>query len=605
MNEENNNVETPQEQQPNPFFNHTKKQDDTTPEEQTPLNEPKFINNKPNNNAQLPINESLGRKNNVPLPTPNNSNNNEQNNNNNNDTKDNKENKDNKDNKTSQDKNDKKPIEDKNKNNDKDKQKTSSIGQKISNGIKNTNQRVGNSIKNNQNLSNDDNPESQEEQQQISNIKNSVGNATKKVGKTLLKIFMMLPLTVKLLILIFVLVLFLILFLFMILGGGSGVDYEDESIYNITVSDGETSLTVGNFIKSVIAKNYYTEDDDFLAAFTIYASSIIYSNYDEDEPFPKEEYFNEFEYDVDFEPPLVCQYLFEENFTTESSEDAPESEKDNEDFDICIDGLRAREIKFPIDDYDELTEEDIIDRYRYLTVIDQYLGNYIEEPGEDLTKALADKMIELANQGKTYEEILAAIENVETTDIEIGRLENAGGGVIGGSSGVVQGVRDTAPGPGNPFYPLKKKWNFQCVWYASNRAKEILTTNGRADKVPFIDEVHGNGDDWNPTNNAVLRTQFANDPTCTNFKAGSIISWEGKGANAEFGHVAIVEKVEIENGLIYISEGWNNNGGGYASEIDEDWKHFEFRYRAMSIENAKNNYGTSNGKCLGLTYLLD
>ncbi len=451
-------------------------------------------------------------------------------------------------------------------------------------------------------------------------VANQIKDTAVKVGKGIYNFFMLLPLSVKIALAVALVVLVLILIIFIVFTGqtASIPDYESEGMCTVTIKDGNLNLTVEDFVKGVIAKSYYDADEDLIASLTIYISSNIYSNLGgRKETIIYQDEFEDLSYEEDYKPPEECKYLFddeakeeeeENNQTEQDPEDETEIDKDSTNkkkLRQCRNVLQKKNIKLLNNvSYNKATEEDIKERYEFIKTVEKYLFMYIEDP-DHISKTLIKNLESNAAAGKNYEEIIKDQEMKQHVDI--GKITHCvSSGSISGSSGAVSGVRSVRPVEGDIYYPLDIRCNFQCVWYAANRAVEILSTNGGSlTKINAIKRANGNGQDWNPTTNMYLRNNFANDPTCTNFKAGSIIAWKGTGKNAAYGHVAIVEAVDLANNKVFISEGWNGCGGGDASCDESRWSCLGFKASWYDIPTIVQKFPGSNGRCLGLTYLLD
>lgn len=560
MDEQNN-------REPNPFFNHTAEQaSELSNNQNNAIQTNNQINSGNNNNGMATANNSIipnnKQKQNHPAGKDN--------------TK-----------KSDGEKNNDKKDKPAGKEENSSKKPTLNVKDKVASAAKNTVKGIGNTAKNaaNNTLNNiaGEDGEKSSEDQEISNLVNKTkdvaAKTTKLIGKGLKKLFMLLPLPAKIAIictLLLIIIIILILFLFI---GSSGVDYESEAIKNVKLVDGDIEYTIVDYVSSVIKENNGSNtDEDYIAAVTIYIASNVYVNYDEMETFSISENFGDIKYDKTYVPlPVSCR-----NVIDTGTDDV-----------VDDDQLSQCQADFTFNT--SASEDEIVEYYENTKVVEKFANLYIEDPTL-IDDALLKRIKDLSDEGKTYQEIINIIEEM---DIEIYTL-----GIPGGTSGLVNGVREQRPEPGNPYYPLQTYWNFQCVWYARYRAIEILSTNGGSqEKINAIMNTQGNGKNWG-SSNPTLSANFKTDPTCTNFRAGSIIAWDATDSNS-FGHVGIIEKVDAENGLVYISEGWNSAGGGHASATDTDWSHFHFEYKALSMETAKDRKGYGGGVCTGLTYLLD
>lgn len=162
-------------------------------------------------------------------------------------------------------------------------------------------------------------------------------------------------------------------------------------------------------------------------------------------------------------------------------------------------------------------------------------------------------------------------------------------------------ILEIAPGvQGNYAIGLR----YECVTYAKMRAIEILDNNTvlteeqRKKAINDVGYAQGNGWQWTAQDNPGLK-KFNSDSSCTNFKAGSIIAYNGNGASCtetingklvthKCGHVAIIESVDLEKGTYTISDSWSGLKGA-------------FRKLTLNI----NDKNTTFGGCRGITYLLE
>lgn len=568
--------------EPNPFFNHTAEQASEMSNNQNNANQ---TNNSMNNNHTNNEVPNLNKKN--ALPGSNNLPGNK--NNKPGEKKDDNSSNDKKNDDSNSDKD--KPASKEEKSSDKKPQ--ANIKDKAKNVAKNTVKNAGNKTKNavNNTLNNvaGEDGEKSEEDQALSSTLNTAKNAAAKtgklIGKGLKKLFMLLPLSVKIIVICSIVGIILLAIIIGILVGNSGVDYESEAINNVRLVNGNQSFTIAEYVKAVVYSNYKDADEDYIAAVTIYIASNVYDNYEEKEEYSISENFSGIAYDPNYPKlPDSCKYIFntESNYV-EETDSSETSDDEKTPLEQCQEDLGT-------DDSEEKIRKD----YNH-ELVDKYMKYYIETP-DPFNSAMLSKIKTLSDSGKSYEEI---IRTIEERNVEIQTLS---GGGVSGTSGVVKGVREVAPEPGNTYFPLGSgRCNFQCVWYAANRAIEILSTNGGSqEKINAIKNTHGDGRQWNTSSSSTLKA-FNSDPTCSNFKPGSIISWGGT-TNNSYGHVAIIEKVDLANGLVYISEGWNTYKKGDSPCGDTDWSHRGFKYSAYSMSSIKA--GTDR-KCLGLTYLLD
>lgn len=148
----------------------------------------------------------------------------------------------------------------------------------------------------------------------------------------------------------------------------------------------------------------------------------------------------------------------------------------------------------------------------------------------------------------------------------------------------------------------------QCVWYAQRRALEIMNTveideDDRQKAIKALMNTSGNGRDW--WNNPSL-TMFGSSTDYTKPKVGSIIVWRYTPQNIsnhggyDYGHVAIVEAVDYENGTMTVSDGWKPNWSQ-----PNVLSSAAFGFRTVPFEWALN-YGNPNSYIfMGYVYLLD
>lgn len=133
-------------------------------------------------------------------------------------------------------------------------------------------------------------------------------------------------------------------------------------------------------------------------------------------------------------------------------------------------------------------------------------------------------------------------------------------------------IRTTAPTPAEWYKatwyknPSSPGLVGECVWYAKNRAKEIiyeLYSNGSlTDKQykSFINRINnsrGNGVSYNPTDKN--KSQYPGSTDINAAKSGSFIGMSSyfSPKGKKYGHVAIIESV-TENEVI-VTEGWSKN----------------------------------------------
>lgn len=237
-----------------------------------------------------------------------------------------------------------------------------------------------------------------------------------------------------------------------------------------------------------------------------------------------------------------------------------------------------------------------------VTISDKYLGRAAGGHGRGMSQIAAADM---ADQGIGYEEILKFFYS---EGVQISNLTSVGS-IISGSK-----YSSTAPLhssvselQGNPFYPNVGKLTGQCVWYARNRAQEILyysnmPTDLKNRAISSIKSTTGNGEAWYRAPDGSL---FMKSPDVTQPRAGAIVSWSGgvSGCTPRCGHVAIVESVNAD-GTITLSEGWKtkeNNGWESSS-----WSTVHYRTFTVNLEYIKY-HENSNGDPYyfnGYVYLL-
>ena len=212
----------------------------------------------------------------------------------------------------------------------------------------------------------------------------------------------------------------------------------------------------------------------------------------------------------------------------------------------------------------------------------------------------------LQTLGYTYDEILS-------TFYEDSTLKTLGNSV---TSGIPNNVNDLK----NRYY-----FNFdkniyqgntlfgQCVWYAKHRAMEILASTdielGKKNiLIESIKNTPGHGKDWynNPDG-----TLFKKSPNINDAKAGSIISWNYcKNYGSEYacyGHVAIVEKVEVDssgNITVTITEGYRTQGENGFYVTSDLWSVVNVQQKKMSLYQILHRYDKySGGRFNGYVYL--
>ncbi len=238
-----------------------------------------------------------------------------------------------------------------------------------------------------------------------------------------------------------------------------------------------------------------------------------------------------------------------------------------------------------------------------VTITDEYLGRVAGGHGNGMSQIAAADM---AFSGKNYREILdffysdgVTISNLTVTS--------------GSASGMIQGTRYTSTAPlhsnatdliNSGFYPNIGHLTGQCVWYAKNRAQEILYYSNMPDDlkqraINSIKSTLGNGEAWyrSPDGTIFAKSQDVNQP-----RAGAIVSWSG-GLNAcspACGHVAIIESVNAD-GTVTISEGWKSGSWNSSS-----WSTVGYQTVTRSIDYIKRHTNNSGDVYTfnGYVYLL-
>ncbi len=238
-----------------------------------------------------------------------------------------------------------------------------------------------------------------------------------------------------------------------------------------------------------------------------------------------------------------------------------------------------------------------------VTITDEYLEFAHGGHGNGMSQVAAAYM---AFSGKNYREILdffysdgVTISNLTVTS--------------GSASGMIQGTRYTSTAPlhsnatdliNSGFYPNIGHLTGQCVWYAKNRAQEILYYSNMPDDlkqraINSIKSTLGNGEAWyrSPDGTIFAKSQDVNQP-----RAGAIVSWSG-GLNAcspACGHVAIIESVNAD-GTVTISEGWKSGSWNSSS-----WSTVGYQTVTRSIDYIKRHTNNSGDVYTfnGYVYLL-
>ncbi len=234
-----------------------------------------------------------------------------------------------------------------------------------------------------------------------------------------------------------------------------------------------------------------------------------------------------------------------------------------------------------------------------VTISDKYLNRAAGGHGRGMSQIAAADM---ADRGMHYDDILKFFYS---DGVQLSNLTTM--------SGSMHGSRYTSTAPlyssvdalwGNQFYNPYAANVGQCVWYARNRAQEILYYSNMSDElknrsINSIKNTLGNGEAWfrNPDGNLFEKSTNVNQP-----RAGAIVSWSG-GVNRctpNCGHVAIIESVNSD-GTVTISEGWKD--GDWSSTA---WSTVRYRKFNATIDYIKY-HTNSNGQPYyfnGYVYLL-
>lgn len=237
-----------------------------------------------------------------------------------------------------------------------------------------------------------------------------------------------------------------------------------------------------------------------------------------------------------------------------------------------------------------------------VTISDKYLSRAAGGHGRGMSQIAAADM---ADKGSNYETILKFFYS---NGVQISTLTK--------NSGMMQGTKYTSSAPlhsnvnslqMSSFYPNVGRLTGQCVWYARNRAQEILYYSNMPEAmkqvaINSIKNTYGNGEAWyrNPDGSI-----FAKSTDVTQPRAGAIVSWSGgvSGCTPRCGHVAIIESVNAD-GTVTISEGWktsSNNGWNSTS-----WSTVNYRTFTATIDYIKYHTNSSGDPYYfnGYVYLL-
>ena len=146
----------------------------------------------------------------------------------------------------------------------------------------------------------------------------------------------------------------------------------------------------------------------------------------------------------------------------------------------------------------------------------------------------------------------------------------------------------------------------QCVWYVKRRAIEIFNTlegideETRQKAITAIYYTYGNGRDWwdSAIEKGGTLSIFGASTDYTQPKVGSIVVWEFTEENANanynghnYGHVAIVEKVNADKGTVVVTEGWRKGGNNGSWDSGENWSQAGFQRREQTYEELANRSG--------------
>ena len=163
----------------------------------------------------------------------------------------------------------------------------------------------------------------------------------------------------------------------------------------------------------------------------------------------------------------------------------------------------------------------------------------------------------------------------------------------------------------NKIYDLSRIYNSQasnlgqCVWYAKSRALEIIINSSMSEPVKeraykAILNTNANGEGWFDAD--TLKDNFSYSKNIYDAKEGAIISWSGGTCDERtcYGHVAIVESVDKENGLVTISEGWNSSG----PNGETTWNNVNYRKITMTFHQLKIYNSAKDYQFNGYIYIL-
>lgn len=129
----------------------------------------------------------------------------------------------------------------------------------------------------------------------------------------------------------------------------------------------------------------------------------------------------------------------------------------------------------------------------------------------------------------------------------------------------------------------------QCVWYAKHRAMDIVSSSDLSDeekqkRINSINSTPGNGQDWYANMDSSI---FNKTTDIDKIKPGSVISWE----YSTYGHVGIIEDVKTDadgNKIFVLTDGGrlkNSAGNWYTVTRNELWSVVKFWYTPNASRN--------------------
>ncbi len=235
-----------------------------------------------------------------------------------------------------------------------------------------------------------------------------------------------------------------------------------------------------------------------------------------------------------------------------------------------------------------------------VTISDKYLHHAAGGHGCGMSQIAA---ADLADQGMNYEQILKFFYS---DGVQLSSLTRNMGFASGGKYISTAPLhKDVASLQNSKWYPNIGHLTGQCVWYAKNRAQEILYYSNMPEElkqraITSIQNTSGNGEAWyrNPDGNLFAKSADATQP-----RAGAIVSWSGgkrqENTNYYYGHVAIIESVNAD-GTVTISEGWKEGSWDSAS-----WSTVRYRKFNVTIDYIKqHSYSGKTYYFNGYVYLL-